>query len=420
MKTKILILTMALIVFGAVFAGAQQEGRVRLQNAYNKTQDVIERAKEAVMESGSIRARNQLEMAIKLQNLAGELLRSDDIVYNDAMALRAGRYTLGARDKAQKAIAITLQAAENEDYVRRRLQSADEMIRRIENEAGPDIPPGLRAMLDSAREKQQRAREFFRNRRLKASLQLTLQVEKALKKIIDRVGGYRLSADNYQAQTDRYLSLKERIERFGDSEGAQIRLRLEEAERFRKRADDLAVDGRYGRAEKEIGRAVEILSRTAENLRQPAKIEAALKDIKKQAKIIGREVDQIGQPENRRQYRTALEHIEKAEALHKNNEHELAAARLQAARQLLARISDRLGRSSGIEEAIALLKSHLEMLRERVRPSGDGRLQNDLNDAGDFIARASEAYRAGETEAARAHLELARNKMDRVSRALGD
>jgi len=345
MNGKLLMITFLLALPLAAPVAAQHggmSGMDRLQETVTGTQDIIEEAKEAVSESGSERARNQLVMAIRLQTLAMEMMRSGS-VFNETFEFQVRRYTMNARFKAQRAIAITRQADENEDYVRGRLERTDEMIRQAEDEIDGNLPPGLKVLLDTARDQQVRARELFRNRRLKASLQLTLQTERSLIRAMEQQGTHVRAQKRYRAQLDRYLQLREQLEAAGDGDHPETGNQLKEAEMLRQQAEKLANQERYGRADKMMTQAVDALARQAERLREPAKIKAALENLTREMERIQERVDNSDAPGIREQYRNARQHVTKASELYAQDNYEAAAAQIQAARQLMQRIARALG-----------------------------------------------------------------------------
>ncbi len=345
MNAKLMIVIFLLALPLAAPVAAQHGGMSdmdQLRAAIDKTQDIIAEAKEAVSESGSERARNQLAMAIRLQSAATEMMRSGS-VFNPTFAMQVGKYTLNARRRAQRAIAITRQADENEDYVRGRLERTDELIRQAEEEIGSDMPPGLKVLIDTARDQQERARELFRNRRLKASLQLTLQTDRSLIRAMEQQGTHVRAQKRYQAQVDRYLQLREQIGASGDADRPEIGDRMKNAETLREQAEKLAGEERYGRADKMMTQAVEILSREAERLREPAKIKAALENLTREMERIQERVEQSDAAGIREQYRNARQHVNRASELYAQNDYEAAAAQIQAAHQLMQRIARALG-----------------------------------------------------------------------------
>lgn len=341
-KLMIVVLLLTLPLAAPVAAQYGDNRMERLMETVGKTQDIIEEAKEAVSESGSERARNQLAMAIRLQKAAREMIESA-VLFSDALGMQVGKYTLGARGRAQRAIAITQQAEENEDYVRGRLERTDELIRQAVEESGDEMPPGLKALIDTAKDQQERARELFRDRRLKASLQLTLQTERSLIRAMERQGTHVRAQKRYQAQLDRYIQLREQIGPGDETGHSEVGELVKNAEALREQAEKLAEQERYGRADKIISQAVESLSREAERLREPAKIKAALDNLGLEMERIRNRVASSNAPGIKEQFRNAEQHISKASDLYAQGNYEAAAAQLQAARQLMHRIARTLG-----------------------------------------------------------------------------
>ncbi len=419
MKTKITLLVLLSLAWSAVGWAQMGGDGARLMGAMEKTDEVIARAREAVQESGSEQAHNQLEMAINLQKMARDVVAFGPM--NEMMVQRAGKYTLNAREKAQRAIAITRQAAENEDYVRGRLERTDDLIRQIEERVGPDASEGLRLMLDSAHDKQQRAVELFRNRRLKASLQMTLQVEKSLKDAAGKSNGYQKTQQRYQAQTERYLALRERIRLSEDINRPEVKRALENAENLQTQADEMVSgNGRYGQAEKTMQKAVEILTRAAEDLREPAKIKTAIEDVEKMAAYIESQVDQYGDRAVKQQYQSAHDHLNKASASYDRGDYNQAAAQVQAARQIMTQVAETVEKPVMVEQGLELVHNEAARLEAKVGASGDRRLQTELTEAREMLAKATALYRAGDYAAAQAQLETAERTLARIANFLGE
>lgn len=422
MKTKLMLAIFLTLCLSAATVLAQQWGDPnRLRNALEKTEELIVRAREVVQESGSERARNQLEMAVRLQKMARDMYGRFGILDETEWAMKSGKYTLSSREKAQRAIAITRQAAENEDYVRRRLEKTDDIIRRIEDRAGDDAPRGLRLMLDTAREKQQRAVEFFRNRRLKASLQITLQVEKSLKEAAEKAGNYRKAERRYQAQLDRYFTLRERIELGGYQDRPDVSRALENAERLHVKAGEaVSRNDNYGRAENTLQKAVKILTRVMENIREPMKVKAAIEDMEKVAEQVRAQVMQFGDEEIRRQYQNALEHMNKAKAMYSQGRYEESAVQVRAAHQIMNRVAKIVEEPVKVEHGLELLRGMAAKLDEKVNASGDRLLQKEMTQVQEYLSRAAALYRAGDYNAASVQLEMAERTMARISHSLGE
>lgn len=340
--------TISLLIWlclGTVSAWAQVVGpdMDRLRTALDRTDEIIQRANEAVLESGSERAQYILNMAFRLQKMARDMVGTIDVSNFEVYAFRAGQYTVNAREKAQRAIAITRQAEENEDFVRGRLERTDNLIRRLEEKAGDKPSRGLAFLLDSAREKQERAAELFRNRRLRAALQLTLQAEKTLREVADQSGNLFNSERRYQSLLDRYLTLREQIELGrSDDQYGQI-AQTNNGEQLKIRAEEFAAQNEFSRAEETMQEAVEILSRIAESLREPGKIKSAIDDLQNRADRLKNRISAEGDREVQVQYENLRGHLQKAAVFYERGDLDEAAAQLQATRQILTRIEQKLG-----------------------------------------------------------------------------
>ena len=343
MRIRLMLPMLLLSIWAVTTVGAQDEPRERLEAVIDKTDEIIQQAQETVAESGSERARNQLAMAIRLQGMARGIITNLLYDLNETRIIQISKYTMSARIKAQRAIAIIRQEEENEDYVRRRLEKTDQIIRQVNDEFRESSSPALRLLLDTAEEQQQRAMELFRNRRLKAALQVTIQTEKSLSQALERRDGLTRAQSRFETQMDRYLALRERIETDGDGGSPTIAENLRNAETLRAQADDLAAESQYARAEKVMAEAVEMLSRVAEQVREPAKIKAALDDLRAEADRIKEQVETHTRREIQEQFRTMLEHLEKAGQFYDRGDYDAAAAQLQAARQFLSRVKRALG-----------------------------------------------------------------------------
>jgi flagellin-specific chaperone FliS len=342
---KIILVTMGLLVISG-FASAQNyetDQQQRLGYALEKTDEIINRAREVVHESGSERARLILQAAIKLQESARNLSERAFDFTDASMGMQSSRRTLDARGKAQRAIAITRQAGENEEFVRRKLENTEEKMRRLEEQIGPNAPNQISELFDSTREKQRRATELFRNRRLKPSLQMTIQVEKALEDITRHINKNNRLENHYLKQADDYLQLIERINSSELSGNPEVQERLRVAEQVKERAQSFYANENHRQAEKAIGEAIDILRKLGEQLRDPIRIKQALENIQNVNDRLRERVQQSDDRQIRNLYGNAQEHISNARTSFQNSRFEAAASQLQAARLLLTRVSKLLG-----------------------------------------------------------------------------
>lgn len=328
------------LILGLLFMTATasaQNSQQTLRNELERTDRVITEAKEIVPESGSLRARDLLLAAIALQNRAYTLANNAGM--DQTMTRASGKYTSNAREKAQRAIAIVRQSGENEDYVRRRLERTESMIARIEEKVGPEAPEKILLLLNSAREKQNRARELFRNRRMKMSLQLTLQSQKSIERLRESVGGYIDARRQYEMLQQRYYSLMGNIELAGLDDHPQIIEGRTRSEKYLKEAEMLAEEGHYRRSSKAMQNAVKYYSRAAESIREPEKVKRVLERLKGKAEILGEKIETSSYHVAKQLYQNARKHLEKAARFYNERKYDAAAAQLQAAAQILNRVA---------------------------------------------------------------------------------
>lgn len=340
----LVLIPVILITGRAVAQDTEDISRERLRQAIVQTDEIIERAKEVVAESGSERADIILKSAIRLQGMSyatyEEALMRFDTVYVQFAQL-SSRQTIEARVKAQQAIAITRQAGENENFVREKLEQTEEMLRRMEGNGGETAPSHLRQPLEAVREKQARAMELFRGRRLKAALQLVLQVEKSLEETRRQAGQADQIQERYLILSERYQTIREQLQAAKTAaESGQL---LQNAERLRAEAENYYSRGEYQKAEQTIQSAQEILQQLSEDLRNPARIETAIGQIEKQMERFRALVQAEDVPHLQNQYENAHQHLVKARQFYQNGQYGAAAAQLQAARQIIQRIAEQVG-----------------------------------------------------------------------------
>ena len=338
MKNVLKIFLLAVIMISSNLVQAQGHDRETLRNAMDRTNDVIQQAMEIVGRSNSERAKALLNTAISLQKRAYSLAETSFNVDSTFKALQAAKYTLSAREKAQQSIVVARQSVENEDYIRMRLERTNELLERAEEKVGPDAPENIKLLMDSAREKQQQAMELFRNRRFKMSLQLTMQVEKSLERMIDEAGGYLKAKQRFESLQERYYTLKDRIESSQYNNRNQIQRQMDRADKIRQEAESMAAEKAYIRAEAAMQNAVKILLKIAEQIREPGKIKQALENLTRQSSLLEDRVNESGDRHLERMFQSANEHLAKASSYYQESSYEAATTQLQAARQLINQI----------------------------------------------------------------------------------
>ena len=158
----------------------------------------------------------------------------------------------------------------------------------------------------------------------------------------------------------------------------------------------------------------------AETFREPAQIKEAIADLEKVAEQLGNQVEQFGDRDIREQYRNALEHLEKAGTLYDRGDFEGATAQVQAARQIMTRLSKSVEEPLMIEHGLELLRAMATRLESKVAASNDPLLEKQFIEAQDHLSQAAGFYRSGDYPSATAQLELAEKLLARIEHFLGE
>ncbi len=345
MTKKITIFIAFFLLIAVSLTQAQLTDRQRrLQNAQERTTDIIQRARAIVAESGSIRARNLLQAAVRLHSKSVELSDLSMINFMEQYMLQSEKLTFSARGKAQRSIAITRQALENEDNVRRRLEAATERLRRAEESIDSQSPQAVHQMLQTARQKLERAREFYLDHRLKPALQMLLQTEQTLGKMKGRLGGLADSRQRYQHLLEMFLSAQERINSMESLGGGQaLTERLQNMDRLLEQAQTRAELGDYDGAVKLLQKGVGQIKRLAERAKAPNQVRTALERTRRQAEQISEQVAASSNRQVQKIYSDIGEYLNKAGQLADREQFDRAAIQIQAAHQLLVRLTRMLG-----------------------------------------------------------------------------
>jgi hypothetical protein len=179
LKSSIWIITAALVLIFSSALSAQQLDRVEAE--LERTQRLIENARQVVAESGSEQGWQYLEKAIFLQDRAVEH-------YQERNLFRAERLTMQAREFAEKSVAIIKKSNQNRGTVEREIEKTDEMIQKVRERLNMTTSKGsLVSVLESALATQNTARELFLQNRQKMALTATLRARELIQKGIESI-----------------------------------------------------------------------------------------------------------------------------------------------------------------------------------------------------------------------------------------
>ncbi len=338
MGKYITFIFLTVLMAGSAWAqGTGDMARNQYMAEYEKTNQVIERARSVIQQTGTDKGKALLEMAIALQEKARESAQQG--YYG-----MAGKLTMEAREKAHAAIAVALQAEENENLVQRQLEKTDNLIARVRNKIGRNTPEAVERIFDAARENQRKAWEFFRNQRLRPALKMTRQAERMIKGLIEKAQEEKGDLQRLRTQErqleQRMEQVRERLAECGSDEAAQLivraETRIQEANRF-------AEEGKIGQAENSFKMAQK-MTRQAENLcGDQATLEMKINQLRKRLEIVV-EAEKGSENGNlEKLINSVQEHLRKATRLCAEGDSEECAANIKAAEMSMIKAEKMLG-----------------------------------------------------------------------------
>lgn len=231
--TRILTIAIfALTLFGASGAVLAQGNarRTQLRRELDRTDELIVQAGEAVRGSNSAIAAQALNRAEKLQEQAVQQFHNQAWGPSETL-------TKKAREQAGLAISNSRLSEQLEGVVQGRLEKAREMLDRARESLPTPPGPTAETLLDQARNNLAQAREFYHQRRYKATIKVIEQVEQIVKRLLN-------------------------MSRVTNQAGQTFQHRIENVERLIQYADELLADcgserglGMLRRAEESLQRA---------------------------------------------------------------------------------------------------------------------------------------------------------------------
>jgi FtsZ-binding cell division protein ZapB len=334
--TYLIVLGLATLLFAAVSNAQSPEQIDRLRQELERTDDIIEQAREAFRSTDAPMAGLPLQKAIDLQRRAWMNFK------NKRYAL-AFKLTMEARELAKKAMVRSRMIEQGETVVLRRLEQAGELLERA-RDAMPAGPEGkLWALYESAKDNLSRAWEFYRESRYRVALKLANQVVKAAREILN------VSNLRFRQETEferRLEAVGEVIDRAKDkaagcgSEAAQ-RL-LDQAIKSYQLSKDLAAKKNYQAALQNLRKARCLAMEVAKKCDGTEGLSRRYERLKSEADAWNERIP----PDNdlaRKLIRQAYEQLELAQTYIAQNRTEAAAAALKAAQLALNQLKRHLG-----------------------------------------------------------------------------
>jgi len=326
------LIVIGMILLWVTTAEAQIKEKVRAE--LEKTDVVIQRAKEAVFESRNIKAEELLKMAIALQGKARDAFFM--IKYKMAVEL-----TLMARKKAYEAIGFTKRDEENENLVLKAIERTDQIITKAKESIVGLEHKRASSLLEAAINNQQKAKEFFKEHKLKVALKLTLKAREMAKKVLDlTTKGRRLNrlAQKELKITDRMIQKASLILQESESKGPD-RL-LEKAKSLQEKAREMFRQKKFTRATRSSRKARELVEkalRLVEEEVTPRMVENAIQQNERLISQVEEGIKGGTNPEAASTLEKGLAHQRKAKKYYQEGKFKPALAEAKVAKRLISK-----------------------------------------------------------------------------------
>lgn len=321
---------------------AQAQNRANLERELDKTDEVIERAREAVSASRNIKAENVLNLAVEYQGQAKG--HAAQIRYKQAMEL-----TLKAREKAYEAIGFTKKDEENENLVIRAIERTDQAISQAKDAIGQTDQKRVTSLLEMAIRSQERAKEFLRERKLKMALKFTLEANETA----DKIKGLAGNGDKLDQASKKQLQATERLmekaaAKIQESQNQEAMELLEKGKGFLKEAQEQFNKNAYALAIKNAERAREMLEKALGLVEEditPPMVERAMEQNERMIRTAQQAIKGEGNTQAVNVLEKGLNHQNRAREYFNQGEYKAALAEAKAANRLLNQVMKMLGES---------------------------------------------------------------------------
>lgn len=341
-----LIFLMLLMVAGIIICFADQtfaQIREEVEKELDRTDRVIERAKEAAAESRNPKAENLLKLAMNLQGTAKEAFEGERFWL-------AAKLTLRAREKAFEAIGVTRRSEENENLVLKAIERTDQIIAKAKGKAFLADNQRAFSLLEIAIRNQQKAKEFYHEHKLKVALKLTLKARESAQKSIDlaeQKNKLERFAKKELEKTDKLIDKASPIVKENGNVRAQD-LFDKGADR-QEMAKDLFGQKRFNVAIKNTQKARDFILKalkTVEENPTPRMVEKAIERNDDLINKLGPQIKVSGNQEAIDPFENGLSHQEKAKLYLAEGKLKAALAQAKVARRLITKAFDMIDKES--------------------------------------------------------------------------
>jgi len=421
-KTTLMVLAFCALMLSNppfVRAQGQLDDAGRVQDALQRTDEVIGTAKGVIEESRSQKGRLALEVAAQMQTKAWGSFRS--LGYRLALKL-----TIEAREEAWHAIAFARLDARFEENHTRVVEETHERLTRLRDLM---IETGVRD--EQAMKLMEEARNLLEKSHLNSQQlrhQLALKLANNAQQLANRADERIRNSRALKETAERRLALLERLiershERLQEADRDQARVQLRLAEEQLEKGRELLTAGRYREAKQAFERCERALRNSARFMPSQTALDpqSQLQEAYRLLERAGELAAEKGTPADPK----TLEIMEQARTMLRRAEDALAASRPEEALRLIAqarealRVAARLEAGDMTRERLMLRIERIEALREETRNLAEKcpapGIPELMERAQEHLRLAREHVEKGNLESAIAETAIARNLYQRIS-----
>jgi len=333
---KISLLLVGMLVISAP-SGHAQTGNTIIENIrleLQRTDEIIDRAREMVRASKEPASALALEQAIALQKQAW------DNFYKATLEgyTFAHRLTQQAREQAKQALSSARFSEQGQDAVLSKLERTEDLLRQAHEEMPSTVDESLRTIFDTARRNLGQAWEFYRNGQYRPSVKLANQVEKTAKRLLQIANRQHNFEANFQRRLEAVKQFIDRVE--GEAKNCQsepAQILIQNAKSALQTAVDLAAKGQYEQASRHLQQARKFATDAADLCGRAKEFGGAIDRLTNEAERL-REQIRPGDENGMKLLEQVFGQIENAKDFIARQDSEAAAAALRAAQLTLKQL----------------------------------------------------------------------------------
>lgn len=254
------VIGLLILGFVLLYSGtALGQGRPEVQAQLERTDELLENARELISEAGSVSGRTVLEQAVRHQKNAWQ-------AFNRGRWGQALKLTERARDELYRALGNIRPSVNNEGEVERQLERTDIVLEEARDRIGSRQAPLARRALDMATTTQRRAWDLYRERNLRPALRLTLEARQMIFRLAgdasNALGHRQLDDVTFRTRYEQLQQALERVEgRLGADGNPQAQQHIETARRLLDNSRESFANGERDRTDRWLNDARRELER---------------------------------------------------------------------------------------------------------------------------------------------------------------